>query len=124
MSDHKLNGFLGAKDKSYNHGSNFSQIAKQNHIIDLEILAQHLQKRLRLYEDPMCMENLMEGIGKYKIKEEKDDFDEETLQPSQPQGFFEHKKAKGMYARYYDYHRKYDGNYWNDEYYERCGNYD
>ena len=25
----------------------------------------------------------MEGIGKYKIMEEKDDFDEETLQPSQ-----------------------------------------
>ena len=51
----------------------------------------------------MFMENLMEGIGKYKIKEENDDFDEETLQPIQLQGFFEHKKAKGMYARNYDY---------------------
>ena len=29
---------------------------------DLEILAQLLQRRLRLYEDHMSMENLMEGI--------------------------------------------------------------
>ena len=29
-----------------------------------------------------------------------------------------------MYARYYDYHGRYDGHYRNDEYYERCGNYD
>ena len=36
----------------------------------------------------------MEGIGKCKIKEEKYDFYEETLQPSQLEGFLEHKKAK------------------------------
>ena len=30
----------------------------------------------------MSMQNLMGGIGKYKIKEEKDDFDKETLQSS------------------------------------------
>ena len=79
MTDQKLKGFLGAKDKSSNHGLSCSQTAKQKHIIDLHILAYHLQQRLRLYEDPMSMEKLMEGIGKYKIEEEKDDFDEETL---------------------------------------------
>ena len=31
----------------------------------------------------------MEGIDEYKIKEEKDDFDKETLQPNQLQGFLE-----------------------------------
>ena len=41
---------------------------------DLETLAQHLQQRLRLYEDHRYMENLMEGVGKYKVKEEKYDF--------------------------------------------------
>ena len=41
----------------------------------------------------MSMENSMEGIGKYKIKKEKDDFGEETLQPSQTQCFFEHKEG-------------------------------
>ena len=51
----------------------------------------------------------MEGISKYKIKEENYDFYEETLQPSQLEGFLEHKKAKGMYARYYD--GRYDGYY-------------
>ena len=64
----------------------------------------------------------MEGIGKFKIKEEKYDFYEETLQPSQLEGFLEHKKDKGMYARYYD--GRYDGHYRNDDYYERRGNYD
>ena len=58
---------------SYNHGSRCSQTAKQKRIIDLKIHAQHLQQCLRLCENPMSMENLMEGIGKYKIKEEKDD---------------------------------------------------
>ena len=72
----------------------------------------------------MSMENLMEDIGKYKIKEENDDFDEETLQPSQLQGFFEHKKAKGMYARNYDYNGRYEGYYWNDDSYEGHGKYD
>ena len=66
----------------------------------------------------------MEGIGKYKIKEEKYNFYEETLQPSQHQGFLGHKKAKGMYAQDYDYHGRYDCYYWNDDYYERHGNYD
>ena len=36
----------------------------------------------------------MEGIGKYNIKEEKYNFYEENLQPSQLQGFLGHKKAK------------------------------
>ena len=63
-------------------------------VVDLEILAQHLQQRLKLYED----HNLMEGIGKYKIKVEKYNFYEKTLQPCQLQGFLGHKKAKGMYA--------------------------
>ena len=39
----------------------------------------------------------MERIGKYKIKEEKYNFYEETLQPIQFQGFLGHKKAKGMH---------------------------
>ena len=65
----------------------------------------------------------MEGIDEYKIKEEKDDFDKETLQPSQFQGFLEHKKTKGMHAQDYDYHGRKDGYYTNDDYYERRGNY-
>ena len=44
----------------------------------------------------MSMENLLEGKGEYKIKEEKCDFYEETLQPSQLQGPLEGKKAKVM----------------------------
>ena len=76
MVDQMLKGFIGAKDKSYNHGLSCSQTGKQKHIIDLEIVAQHLQQNLKLYEDPMSMENMMEGIRKYKIKEEKDVFDE------------------------------------------------
>ena len=43
MADHKLEGFLGAKDKSYNHGSICLQTTKQKHITNLEILAHHLQ---------------------------------------------------------------------------------
>ena len=66
----------------------------------------------------------MEGIGKYNIKEEKYSFYEETLQPSQLQGFLEHKKAKGMYARDCDYHERYDCYYRNEDYYERHGKYD
>ena len=99
MADHNLRGVLSSKYKSYSHGSSSSRSTKQKRIIDLQILAQHLQQHLRLYEDPMSMENLMEGIGKYKIKEEKYDFYEETLQPSKLQGFLEHKKAKCMYVR-------------------------
>ena len=53
----------------------------------------------------------MEGIDKYKMKEEKDDFDEETLQPSQLQDFLDRKKAKGMYARDCYYHGRYDNYY-------------
>ena len=40
-----------SKYKSYNYGSSCSQTAKKKHIADLETLAQHLQQRLRLYED-------------------------------------------------------------------------
>ena len=66
----------------------------------------------------------MEGIGKYKIKEEKYNFYEETLQPSQHQGLLRHKRVKGMYARDYAYHRRYDCYYQNEDYYKRHGNYD
>ena len=66
----------------------------------------------------------MKGIGKYKIKEEKYNFYEETLQPSQLQGFLRHKKAKDMYVQNYDYHGRYDDYYRNDDYYKRHGNYD
>ena len=65
----------------------------------------------------------MEGIGKYKV-EEKCDFYEETLQPSQLQGFLGHKKAKGMYAQDYDYHGRCDCYYPNEDYYKTHGNYD
>ena len=71
MADQNLRGVLGSKYKSYNYGSSCSQTAKQKHIADLETLTQHLQQRLRLYEDHNFMENLMESISKYKIKEEK-----------------------------------------------------
>ena len=66
----------------------------------------------------------MKGIGKYKIKEERYDFYEETLQPSQLEGFLGHKKVKDMYARGYDYHGRYDCYYRNENYYERLGNFD
>ena len=122
MVDQNLRGVLGYKYKSYNYGSSCSQTSKQKHIDDLETLAQYLQHHLRLYEDHNYMENLMEGIGKYKIKEENYDFCEETLQPSQLEGFLEHKKVIGMYARYYD--GRCDGHYRNGEYYKRRGNYD
>ena len=79
MADQNLKGVLGSKYKSYSHGSSSSRSTKQKRIIDLEILAQHLQRCLRLYEDCMSMENLMGGIGKYKIKDEKYDFYEDTL---------------------------------------------
>ena len=74
MVDQNLRGILGSKYKSCNYGSSCSQTAKQMHIVDLETLAQHRQQRLRLYEDHNSMENLMERIGKYKIKEEKYNF--------------------------------------------------
>ena len=44
----------------------------------------------------------MEGIGKYKIKEEKYDFYEETFKPSQLEGFLEHKKEKSIVGSYQD----------------------
>ena len=55
---------------------------EEKHIVDLETLSKHLEQRLRLYEDHMSMENLVEGIDMYKIKEEKYDSSKETLQPS------------------------------------------
>ena len=121
MADHKLKGVLGARDKISSHGLSRSLAMEEKHIIDLETLAQHLQQRLRLYEDRMSMENLMEGIGKCKIREEKYDFDEETLQPRQLQDFLERKK---VYARDCDYQGRYDGYYLNDDYFERRSNYD
>ena len=67
MADQNLRGVLGSEYKSHNYGSSCSQTSKQKHIVDLETLTQHLQQRLRLYEDHNSMENLMEGISKYKI---------------------------------------------------------
>ena len=82
MANHKLKSVLGARDKISSHGSSRSLAMEEKRIVDLETLAQHLQQCLRLYEDHMSMENLMEeGIGKYKI-EEKYEFYEESLQPS------------------------------------------
>ena len=123
MVDHKLKGVLGARAKISRHGLSHSQAMEEKRIADLETLAQHLQQRLRLYEYRMSMENLMEGIGKYKIKEEKYYFYEETLQLSKLEGFLGHKKVKGMYARDYDYHGRYDCYYQNEDYYERHGNF-
>ena len=71
MVDHKLKGVLGARDKISSHVLNRSLAMEEKHITNLETFAQHLQQRLRLYEDQMSMENLMEGIGKYKIKKGK-----------------------------------------------------
>ena len=79
MVAQNLRGVLGSKYKIYNHGSNISRSKKQKHIIDLEIFAQHLQRHFWLYGDHVSMENLMKGIGKDKIKEEKYDFYEEAL---------------------------------------------
>ena len=83
MADQNLKGILGSKHKNYSHGSSSSRSTKQKCLIDLEILAQHLQRCLRLYEDCMSMENLMECIGKYKIKVEKSYFYEQILRLSQ-----------------------------------------
>ena len=96
MANQKLKGVLGTRGKSSSLGTSCSQTAKRKRITDLEILARHLQHRLRLYEDPMDMENLMEDI------------DEEIVRSSELQGFLERKKAKDKHARVYDYHRRYD----------------
>ena len=79
MADQKLKCVLGAKDKISRHGLSRSLAMEEKRIADLETSAQHLQQRLRLYEDRMSMENSMEGICQYKIKKEKYDFYEETL---------------------------------------------
>ena len=79
MTDHKLKSVLGVRDKSSTHGLSRSLAMEEKCIADLEILAQHLQQRFRLYQYHISMEKLMAGIGKYKIKEEKYDFYEETL---------------------------------------------
>ena len=113
--DQKLKGLLSARDKRSSHGLNCSLAMEEKRIDDLEILAHHLQKGLGHYEDHMFVENLLEDIGEYKIKDEKYDFDEEALQPSQLQGFLEGKKATGMYAQDTDYHGRYDGYYHNDD---------
>lgn len=60
------------------HGLSCLQTA-QKCITELEILAQHLQQGLRLYEDPTTMENLTEDVGENKTMEEQDYLDEETL---------------------------------------------
>ena len=64
------------------------------------------------------------GLSRSLAKEEKYDFYEELLQPSQLEGFLGNKKAKGMYVRDYDYHGRYDCYYQNEDYYKRHGNYD
>ena len=49
MADHKLKGVLGARDKHSSHGLSCSLALEEKHIADLEILAQHLRKRLGCY---------------------------------------------------------------------------
>ena len=44
MVDHKLKGMLGARDKISRHGFSRSLAMEENHIADLETLAQHLQQ--------------------------------------------------------------------------------
>ena len=83
MADHNLKGFLGAGDKSSNHGSSSSQSPMQKRIDDLETLIQRLQHCLRIYEDPTTMKTFMDGVDEYNTKEEQYDMDEETLRPSQ-----------------------------------------
>ena len=94
MADHKLKYILGVGDKSSNHGSRSSQSPKQKRIDDLETLVQHLQHHLRIYEDPATMKTFMDGVDEYNTKEEQDDMDEETVQPSQLRSFLERKKPK------------------------------
>ena len=68
MADHKLKDVLGSRNKFCSHSSSRSLAMKEKHIACLEILAQHLQKHLRLYEDCVSMENLIKGIGEYKME--------------------------------------------------------
>ena len=49
----------------------------------------------------------MEGVGGNKTKDEQDDLDEETMQPSQLRSFLECKKAKDKRARDYEYPGRY-----------------
>ena len=72
MADKKLKGVLGNEGKS----SSGSQTLRQKRSVDLEILVQCLQNRLRFHRDPMVMEDL---VGENKIEEEQDDLDEETM---------------------------------------------
>ena len=76
MVDHKLKGVFGVRDKSSTYGLSRSLAMEEKHITDLEILTYHLQQRLRLYEDFISIENLMEGIGKYKIEEKYELYEE------------------------------------------------
>ena len=58
------------------------------------------------------------GLSSSLAKEEKYDFYEELLQPSQLEDFLGHKKAKDMYVRDYDYHGRYDCYYQNEDDYK------
>ena len=122
VADHKLKGILDAGDKSSNHDSSSSQSPMQKRIHDLETLVQRLQHCLRIYEDPTTMKTFMDGVDEYSTKEEQDDMDEETVRPSQFRSFLERNKPKDKYARDYDYQKRYDERYHDEDYYERHNN--
>ena len=48
--------------------------------------------------------------------------DEETLRPNQLQSFLECKKSKDKLAQDYDYQKRYDERYHDEDYYERHNN--
>ena len=56
---------LGAKDKHSSYGLTRSLAMEERCITNLEILTQHLQKRLGRYKDHMSMENLLEDIESF-----------------------------------------------------------
>lgn len=65
IDHHKLKGNFGAKYKS----PSYSQVG-QNYTTNLEILYEHLKHHLRLYEDFMGMNSLMEDVDEKKIIKE------------------------------------------------------
>ena len=84
MADRKLKDILDNEGKISSHDSSGLQSPRQKCIIDLEILVQRLQNRLRFHTDPMIMEDL---VGENKIEEELDDEEEEIVRPSLLQNF-------------------------------------
>ena len=117
MDYNKLKGILGVGDKSSNHSSSSSESPKQKRIDDLKTLVQRLQQRLRIYEDPVTMKTFMDIVDEYNTKEEQDAMDEEIVRPSQLRSFLESKKLKDKHAGNYDYQKRYDECYHDEDYY-------